>query len=112
MDTMIAPRAVRIGTPSRNDRSISPGLERGVHLVPFSCAVDENRLCVCLGIWVTGVPFEIFLRESVEGECGDRAFKKRGRHSPRTTGAAPATEIVAVDTHEALIHVRLPFLEL
>jgi len=77
----------------------------GVHFI----GPGETSLSVWLENLVTGVPFEIFLRESVECECGDCAFKKRGRHSPCTAGAAPATEIVAVDRNEALIHVRLPF---
>jgi len=76
--------------------------------VHFMRAV-ETRLCVCLGLWVAGVLFEVCLRESVEGECGDRAFKKRSGNSPHTAGAAPAAEIVAIDTNEAFIHVRLPF---
>jgi hypothetical protein len=73
---------------------------------------EETPLCVCLGIRVAAVLFEVFLRESVKGQRSDRAFKKRRGHSPRTAGAAPTAEIVAVDTNEALIHVRLPFIEL
>jgi hypothetical protein len=56
------------------------------------------------------VLFEVFLRESVEGKRGDRAFKKGRRHPPCTAGAAPAAEIIAVDRDEVLIHVRLPFI--
>ena len=72
---------------------------------------DETPLCVCLGIWFAGVLFEIFLRDSVEGECGDCTFKKRRGHAPGTAGAAPAAKIVAIDRNEALTHVRLPLLE-
>ena len=79
------------------------------NVVSISCAADETPLCISLGILVAGVFFEIFLRDSVEGERGDGAFKERCSYSPSTGGAAPAAEIVAVDTNEAFIHVHLPF---
>ena len=71
---------------------------------------DETILCVCFGIRVARVPFEVFLGDSDEGERSDRAFKNRRGHSPGTAGAAPAAEIIAVDTNEALTHKRLPFI--
>ena len=90
-----------------SDRSNFSGAERGVRLVSISCAKHDTALCVCLRIWATGVLFEIFLRDSVEGKRRNRAFKKGCRHSPCTAGAAPAAEVIAVDTNEALFHGHL-----
>lgn len=61
-----------------------------------------------LRVLVAGVLFEILLREPVEGEGGNRAFKARSCHAPGAVRAAPAAEVIAVDPNQALMHVRLP----
>jgi len=65
-----------------------------------------------LRVRVADVFFEIVLREPVEGECSNRAFKPRGCHAPGAVRAAPAAEIIAVDPNEALVHGYLPFIRL
>lgn len=61
---------------------------------PFHAAPSGAALCVCFGVWIAHVFFEIFLRDSAECERRDRAFKKKLFHSPGTARAAPAAEII------------------
>ena len=46
---------------------------------------------------------ECFLREAVEGECGDGAFEVRGSYAPGAVGAAPAGEVVPFDPDQTFV---------
>ena len=47
---------------------------------------------------------EVLLRNSVEGERGNRTFQARSGHTPGASGAAPAAEVVAVDPDQMFVH--------
>jgi hypothetical protein len=50
------------------------------------------------------VLLEVLLRDSVEGERGNRTFQARSGHAPCAPGAAPAAEVVTVDPDQVFIH--------
>ncbi len=54
-------------------------------------------LAVLVGAVGAMVFFKGFLRQAVEGEGSDGAFKTRRGQTPRAVGAAPAGEVVALD---------------
>ena len=56
--------------------------------------------------------FEVFLRNSIEGEAGYGALKKWCGHAPGAAGTAPTAEIIAINANQALVHIGLPFVEL
>ena len=65
-----------------------------------SCGRAPLRLgAVCAGVLLEG-----FLRQAVEGEGGDGAFETRRCDAPGAVGAAPASEVVALDPDQAFIH--------
>ena len=51
-----------------------------------------------------GVLLEVLLRNSVEGERGNRTVQARSGHTACAMGAAPAAEVVAVDPDQVFIH--------
>jgi hypothetical protein len=64
----------------------------------------DRVLCVSLRAVDTGVLLEVLLRNSVEGECGNRTLQARSCHTPCAVGAAPAAEVVAVDPDQVFVH--------
>jgi len=66
--------------------------------------LGDGVSCVCLRVEDAGVLLEVLLRNSVEGECGNRTLQTRSCHTPSTAGAAPATEVVAVDPDQVFVH--------
>src|SRR5437660_12725953 len=64
----------------------------------------DRVLCVSLRVVDAGVLLEVLLCNSVEGERGNRTLQTRSCHTPCTAGAAPATEVVAVDPDQVFVH--------
>ena len=64
----------------------------------------DRLLCVSVRRVDAGVLLEILLRNSVEGERGNRTLQARGSHTPCALGAAPAVEVVAVDPDQVFVH--------
>jgi len=60
--------------------------------------------CVSLRVVNAGVLLEVLLRNSVEGERGNRTLQARSCHTPCAAGAAPAVEFVAVDPDQVFVH--------
>jgi hypothetical protein len=60
--------------------------------------------CASLRVVDAGVLLEVLLRNSVEGECGNRTLQARSCHTPCAVGAAPAAEVVAVDPDQVFVH--------
>jgi hypothetical protein len=57
---------------------------------------------------VAPVLFKLFLSETVKCQCGYGAFEARSGHVPGTVGAAPASEVIAVDPDQAFVHTASP----
>ncbi len=75
----------------------------------FKALVFFDRiLCVSLRVVDAGVFLEVLLRNSVEGQCGNRTLQVRSCHTPCAVGAAPAAEVVAVDPDQMFVHIYLP----
>ena len=68
----------------------------------------DRVLCVSLRVVDAGVFLEVLLRNSVEGERGNRTLQARSCHTPCAVGAAPAAEVVAVDPDQVFVHIYLP----
>ena len=65
----------------------------------------DRVLCVSLRVVDVGVLLEVLLRNSVEGERGNRTLQARSCHTPCAAGAAPAAEVVvAVDPDQVFVH--------
>ena len=64
----------------------------------------DRVLCASLGVVDADVLVEVLLRNSVEGKRGNRTLQVRSRHTPCAVGAAPATEVVAVDPDQVFVH--------
>ena len=64
----------------------------------------DRVLCVSLRVVDVGVLLEVLLRNSVEGERGNRTLQARSCHTPCAAGAAPAVEVVAVDPDQVFVH--------
>ena len=65
----------------------------------------DRALCVPLRVVDAAVLLEVLLRNSVEGERGNRTLQARSCHAPCAAGAAPAAEVVAVDPDQVFIHI-------
>jgi len=65
----------------------------------------DRVLRVSLRVVDAGVLLEVLLRNSVEGERGNRTLQARSCHTPRAVGAAPAAEVVAVDPDQVFVHI-------
>jgi hypothetical protein len=66
--------------------------------------LSRGALCISLHFVLAVVFLEILLGNSVKGERGNRTFKERSSHTPGAAGAAPAAEVVAVDSDQAFVH--------
>ena len=64
----------------------------------------DRVLCVSLRVVDAGVLLEVLLRNSVEGERGNRTLQARSCHTPCAAGAAPSAEVVAVDPDQVFVH--------
>ncbi len=69
----------------------------------------RDRLAELVGAVGAIVLLEGFLRQAVEGEGGDGAFETRRCDAPRAVGAAPASEVVALDPDQAFTHTSPAF---
>jgi hypothetical protein len=66
--------------------------------------LSRGPLCISLHFVLAVVFLEVLLRNAVECERGNRTFKERSCHTPWATRAAPAAEVVAVDSDQAFVH--------
>jgi hypothetical protein len=64
----------------------------------------DRVLCVSVRGVDAGVLLEVLLRNSIEGERGNRTLQARSGHTPCAVGAAPAAEVVAVDPDQVFVH--------
>jgi hypothetical protein len=63
-----------------------------------------GALRILLHFVLAVVFFEVLLRNAVECERGNRTFEERSCHTPWAARAAPAAEVVAVDSDQAFVH--------
>jgi hypothetical protein len=63
-----------------------------------------GALRIPLHFVLAAVFVEVLLPNAVECERGNRTFKERSCHAPWAARAAPAAEVVAVDSDQAFVH--------
>lgn len=98
------------GSTCTNDHSRPSDARRTIPTVNRTpkltiCATGHSPpLGVRLSVLVSGVFFEVLLRDAVEGKTSNGTVEKRRGHTPSTARTAPAAEVVAIDPDEAFVH--------